>query len=421
MNKAVNITKRIKVPLLGKGKGKQGYRFCAAVWSDKRRLKPNVVVVNGKPELHSEGCYYVSYYSGKTLKREPCTSPMHAVERMVALKAKMAAVNQGFEINDPSDREAPKSGHDLIQTAAAWIKIKTMQNPKSETTRSVAGGINLFLEFMAPRPHKTIEEIDRNDMLDFVTFMRNRVLKHRGKKGKHTHTGKKGMAASTQLNRFVVVKTFLRKNGWVDCTEKGKGGDTPKFTLPMVEIFEPEELKRFFDACNTDYETTLFKLLLTTGIRHKEAKYLTWNNISFAQQTLAIRAHPEFNWTPKTHEEREIPLLPEMVELLKKWKEQTKANCNLVFPSRICRPNSQFLTHCKAIAVRAGLKVSKEKDYFIHKFRATFATMALDNNTLVTVQFYMGHKDLASTQRYLKPNRSKDARPKLALSFSGVF
>src|SRR5258707_8972045 len=95
MNKAVNITKRIKVPLL-RAEGKQGYRFCAAVWADKRRLKPNWVVVNGKAEPHSEGCYYVSYYSGKTLKREPCTSPMHAVERMVALQAKMAAINQGF-------------------------------------------------------------------------------------------------------------------------------------------------------------------------------------------------------------------------------------------------------------------------------------------------------------------------------------
>jgi len=412
MNKAVNITKRIWVD----GKG---YRFCPAVWADSKRIKPHAVMVNGKRQERKDGTYYVSYYAGQTLKREPCTSPMHAVERMVALQAKMAAVNQGFEVVGGNPVDKPL-GHDLIETAAAWINIKRAQNPKSETVRSYEGCVNLFLEFMKLRPHKTIEEIDRNDMLEFVTFMRTRSLRQRGKKGKRTYAGKKGMAKSTQLNRFVVVKTFLKKNGWIDCTEKGTGGDTPKFTPPMVEIFEVEELQHFFKACTSDYELTLFKLLLSTGIRHQEAKFLTWNNISFAQQTLAIQEHPEFKWSPKTYEEREIPLLEPMVELLKKWKEK-KGKCNLVFPSRLCRPNTQFLTHCKAVAVRAGLKVPKEKDFFIHKFRATFATMALDNNTLPTVQFYMGHKDLASTQRYLKPNRSQDARPKLALSFSGVF
>jgi integrase len=45
---------------------------------------------------------------------------------------------------------------------------------------------------------------------------------------------------------------------------------------------------------------------------------------------------------------------------------------------------------------------------------ATFATHALHNGVdLRTVQFWMGHTDLKSTMRYLKPNRGEAVRQKV--------
>jgi len=64
----------------------------------------------------------------------------------------------------------------------------------------------------------------------------------------------------------------------------------------------------------------------------------------------------------------------------------------------------------KAVAKRAKLK---EEDFWLHKFRATFATWSLWAGVdLRTVQSYLGHSDLESTMRYLKPSRSKEARAK---------
>ena len=45
----------------------------------------------------------------------------------------------------------------------------------------------------------------------------------------------------------------------------------------------------------------------------------------------------------------------------------------------------------------------------LHKFRATFATHALQGGVdLRTVQSWMGHTDLASTMRYLRPARGEE-------------
>ena len=47
-------------------------------------------------------------------------------------------------------------------------------------------------------------------------------------------------------------------------------------------------------------------------------------------------------------------------------------------------------------------------DFFLHKFRATFATKHLQAGVdLRTVQMWLGHKDMESTMRYLKPARGK--------------
>src|SRR6266571_3096345 len=57
-------------------------------------------------------------------------------------------------------------------------------------------------------------------------------------------------------------------------------------------------------------------------------------------------------------------------------------------------------------------------DFFLHKFRATFATKHLQAGVdLRTVQLWLGHKDLESTMRYLKPARGKGIRLKVNATF----
>lgn len=57
---------------------------------------------------------------------------------------------------------------------------------------------------------------------------------------------------------------------------------------------------------------------------------------------------------------------------------------------------------------------------WLHKFRATFATWALWGGAdLRTVQHWLGHADMESTMRYLKPSRSEQTRAKVNEIFAG--
>jgi site-specific recombinase XerD len=77
----------------------------------------------------------------------------------------------------------------------------------------------------------------------------------------------------------------------------------------------------------------------------------------------------------------------------------------LLFSTANGNPKFDFLDMCKAIARRAGIP---ETEVWLHKFGATFATRALWAGVdLRTVQDWMGHKDIASTMRYSKPQRGK--------------
>jgi integrase/recombinase XerD len=70
-----------------------------------------------------------------------------------------------------------------------------------------------------------------------------------------------------------------------------------------------------------------------------------------------------------------------------------------------------FLDDLKAVAERAKLNA---EDFWLHKFRATFATKNLWAGVdLRTVQSWMGHTDMESTMRYLKPSRSQQTHDKV--------
>jgi site-specific recombinase XerD len=57
---------------------------------------------------------------------------------------------------------------------------------------------------------------------------------------------------------------------------------------------------------------------------------------------------------------------------------------------------------------------AKKEDFWLHKFRATFATWSLWAGVdLRTGLQWLGHSDMESAMRYLKPSRSQQVREKV--------
>jgi integrase len=70
-----------------------------------------------------------------------------------------------------------------------------------------------------------------------------------------------------------------------------------------------------------------------------------------------------------------------------------------------------MLRRLKAVVTRAGMKPG---DWWLHKFRATFATRHLRSGSdLKTVQKWLGHSDLASTMRYLRAAEGPEVRERV--------
>jgi integrase/recombinase XerD len=189
----------------------------------------------------------------------------------------------------------------------------------------------------------------------------------------------------------------------------------PKFRK-RPSAYTDADLKKFFGVCDA-WERAFFSLSLATGLRRGELQTLHWSDLDFARRRVHVTAKPEYGFLPKDWEERTVPLTREVVEILK--KHPRKEDRAAVFPSpnghQTCSPS--FLHDlCKNVAKKAGLS---QAEWHLHRFRDTAATRWLRAGIDVrTVQQWLGHESLATTQKYLEPSKETEkALEKMRLPF----
>jgi len=108
-----------------------------------------------------------------------------------------------------------------------------------------------------------------------------------------------------------------------------------------------------------------------TGMREQEVMHTYWTDLNIASNTVRVSHKPDRGWRLKAYKEREIAIAAKLGKSLKAWKAKSDKTCGLVFPTGGCKPKLDFLDCLKAIADRAKLD---PEHFWLHKFRATFAT-----------------------------------------------
>ena len=376
MNREVNLTKRVQTP--------HGWRYCRVVLAGNGRIKPDLVVVNGKQETHKEGAYYLEWREGtKRVRLSVGKDPADASARRLRKEAELNAVNNGVAVVPDG-----QNGHRSVAAAVADFLDETKLTKKPKTLAAYSTALSYFMESC----HKlNLEDIDRRDMLKFGAFLRD----------------DKEQAPRSCWNKFANVMSFLKAHGIRGLVGKN---DWPRYTEEEPEIYEDEELDKLFAACDAE-KRLWYEFFLMTGMREQEVMYTYWSDVNLAGSTVRVSHKPDRGWTPKAYKEREIPIPSRLVKRLKAWKAKSHKGCALVFPTAGCNPKLDFLDCLKAVAERA--KIDKE-NFWLHKFRATFATRCLWAGVdLRTVQQWLGHTDMESTMRYLKPSRSQHVRDKV--------
>ena len=375
-SREVNLTKRVQTS--------KGLRYCTVVLSANGRIKPDLVIVNGQQERHPEGAYYLEWReNGRRVRLSVGKDAQDAAARRQRKEAELHAVNSGVAIVPENG-----NGHRSLAVAVSEFIEETRLTKKPKTLAAYTTALSYFTESC---PKLYLHEIERRDLLKFIAFLRE----------------KKNQSPRSIYNKFENVISFLKAQGIRDLVGKS---DRPRFTEEEPEIYDQAELDELFSACDAE-ERLWYEFFLMTGMREQEVMYVYWSDINFSAATVRVSHKPDRGWTPKAYKEREIPIPAKLVTALKAHKANADKTCSLVFPTVGCRPKLDFLDCLKVVAERADLDKS---NFWLHKFRATFATRCLWAGVdLRTVQQWLGHSDMESTMRYLKPARSKEVRNKV--------
>lgn len=164
---------------------------------------------------------------------------------------------------------------------------------------------------------------------------------------------------------------------------------------------------------------TVLSVFYTTALRRKQAIGLRWPDFrvdsrsSPVRGTLLLRAE-----TSKTRREWEVPLEPEVVQLLLVLRRKTVEaagpaylhdgqifNCNLfrLGGKRDEMSRWQLDRFFKLLTKNLGLRVSA------HRLRHTFATQVAESESsnIKVLQQFLGHTDIRTTLGYVHPNVSQ--------------
>ena len=115
--------------------------------------------------------------------------------------------------------------------------------------------------------------------------------------------------------------------------------------------------------------------------------------------------NPEYFWNPKADWRKELntpgrrTMWVGWAAKLREWRKKNPST-KLVFGTEADKVYWHFWRACKRIAEKAGFDPS---NWWVHKFRDTFATRTLEKrpDLLRTLQSWMGHSSITMTQRYL--------------------
>ena len=162
-----------------------------------------------------------------------------------------------------------------------------------------------------------------------------------------------------------------------------------------VEFFTNEELHQIYAEIDP-YWLDVIKFFALTGLRKGELINLQPNNVSIGveRQFIQIAADDDGEWQPKSGEIRQVPLVPDAVEILRRHLGQ---HAKYVFTGKTNKkihPDEPYHA-LKSVLSQLGLNGT------IHKLRHTFAAHYLmSGGSIYELKELLGHSLIETTMIY---------------------
>jgi integrase len=377
-------------------------------WDDPKTYGPDVTEV---------GEFQLKWYSGANAVYKGVGADLREAvaqrdKQARLLAAEHAADKAGVELVEQTDRK------NLDEEMATLVRDKELAQRDKETVSSYRNNIT---EFLTVTRVKFADQITKRHLLEFCDAQR-----------------KRGLSERSVQNNYGTLTAFLNVVG-VDHKSLMPKEDRPKKEDEDPVAYSPDDLKKFMAALKNERHQLFFEFLLKSGMREKEATHLEWGEIDWHTSNINLTGSKEIRlvidgkekllkFRTKTGKSRTIPIESALLEKLKAWKKKHPAS-RFLFGTRTDQPDGHFLETCKQAAKEAGLncglcrtclktKGRECEDWFLHRFRHTFATWSLQGGMdLRTLQKLLGHTDISMTARYL--GVSSTTQSQLSSIFAG--
>jgi integrase len=247
-------------------------------------------------------------------------------------------------------------------------------------------------------------DIDAGFIQDYISY-----IMHAKSLKKNQFTEGVEISRNTKASYLFKFKAALKRayrDGYMEKDLSGQFGqiktdDVRRLYLTIEELNSLVRTDCRFPILKT---ASIFSAL--TGLRFSDIEKLTWKEIEFIEGGgwyLVFRQK-------KTQSLESMPLSDQAVELIGEPKDpETKVFPNLKY--------SSLITQClRDWAKSAGIK----KPLTFHCFRHTFATLQFNTGTdIYTVSKLLGHKELKTTQVYVKlmDSTKREAVNKIRIDF----
>ena len=363
--------------------------FRKPVYQSKGRLKPQYAMVDGEPEYHKEGVYYVRF--GTNGGKQPFVlvgkDPYVALDKLEEKKRWLRDRERRVVPQTPVNAKLKASQLSMDDAVEQYYKNLHSQGKDPKTIRAYKVAVE---EFRKSCTKKFLSEIGTQDLIDFMGWLRKQPPKLR-KDGTPRKPRRSGDPNRTYFNKVNNVVIFLSAHGINRLLKKS---EYPKFAEKPVVYYEAEQVKALYAAAKNNEERFTLDYFLKSGVRDGEAAHAEYGDVKGG--FLNIVDKPHLKWHPKHWHIRRIPIPQDLVAAIAERQRQNPG-CKLIFPNGAGNPDEHLLRIVQRIAKRAGGTFHAD----LHTFRRTYATLFREQPKIQTIQYLLGHKDIKTTMRYL--------------------
>jgi integrase/recombinase XerD len=306
------------------------WRYCRAAIYSNGKVKPHVVVVGAQEEKHEEGSYCVRH---KNSWIEAGTDPLEA-QRM---RSKLVDQTEYTSVQPAAITKRTS----LAQAAERYFTNLEARGLNAKTTRAYRTGVDSFVQTCKKA---CVEDVTRQDMIDFIGWLRKQPLPIRNNSNpERTYSNKVGYVAIF-LKEFGVSRLLKKK-------------EYPRYHKKKVVAHPDDELSLLYGHANTE-EQFLLDFFIGSMVRDHEGYGCRYSDLTGV--TLTIRG--------KQHKTRTVEISPRLAGEIEEHRK--RSGSEYLFLNRKRKPNQHLLRDLQDLAKKAWAQFHTD----LHKLRKTRAS-----------------------------------------------